>query len=115
MKKQPSELWLRLQKALKTVGLTRQTEIAKALKVKQQTVSKWKLGHTLPNLETMLEVARLTGFETHWLYTGKGAERAKAIKPMDAALQDLFDQCTEDERAEALRYLSYIVESHKGK
>lgn len=55
----------------KKLGLS-QPELAKALKVRKQTVSSWERGVSDPRIETARELARLAGVHVEWLLSGEG-------------------------------------------
>lgn len=103
-------LWSRLQEAFESIGVRTQKEMGKICGVGQTTVSRWKLGETAPNLENMIEISLATRYEVQWLYTGLGKKRVEGIDTKDDALLFLWNQQSDEQKKEILRYAQYIVD-----
>lgn len=60
----------RMRDARKRAGMN-QCELAKALHVSQNTISKWENGHTMPNAYHIYLMAKALGIGSGWLVTGE--------------------------------------------
>lgn len=65
-----------LQFYRKRQGLS-QIDLADALKVSRQTISKWETGAVLPSAENLLALSKLYGVTVDTLFNGKTEERAQ--------------------------------------
>ena len=68
----------------KQQGLS-QIELAEALEVSRQTVSKWETGAALPSAENLLALSKLYGIPADALLNGGGAEPAPVVTELPAA------------------------------
>lgn len=107
-------LGLRIKKQREKQKL-RQIDIAHALQVSSQAVSKWERGENAPDISLLVELAQLLGISVEWLLIGEipesdtfeatifctslngFAEKSKAIHPRDLAMwmNSLFFTLTE--------------------
>ena len=53
----------------------RQIDIANALQISAQAVSKWERGENAPDISVLVELTRLLGVTIEWLLGGTGAEK----------------------------------------
>jgi len=53
----------------------RQSDIAGALQISAQAVSKWERGENAPDISVLVDLARLLGVSVEWLLGGNSAER----------------------------------------
>lgn len=58
-------------------GLT-DAEIARRCKVQQSAVKNYVDGSRLPTADVLLQIARVTGVNLHWLLTGSGSRRVES-------------------------------------
>jgi transcriptional regulator with XRE-family HTH domain len=66
-------LGYRIKKQREKIGL-RQRDIASALQISSQAVSKWERGENAPDISLILELSRLLGVTTEWLLGGTDPE-----------------------------------------
>lgn len=70
-------------------GMTQQ-QLAAALNVSHQAVSRWENGSALPDIQTMIELTRLFGITVEQLLSGEApAEPDKKEAPQDTPLQSI--------------------------
>lgn len=62
----------RLKIAMTNAGNMTQSELARALKVKPQSVQKWAAGTTTPLNKRIDQISRILGCSPGWLATGTG-------------------------------------------
>ena len=67
-----------LQSYRKRQGLS-QIDLADALEVSRQTISKWETGAVLPSAENLLALSRLYGVTADTLLNGKTEERVQEL------------------------------------
>lgn len=67
------EVGRRIVLACRIKWIERQSDIAKALKVSQMTVSYWIRGMKAPPISQGLKLAKILGICVEWLYTGRGS------------------------------------------
>ena len=65
------ELGQRLRTQRERLGL-KQNDVANALQVSPQAVSKWERGENCPDIATLGPLARLLGVSTDWLLDAHG-------------------------------------------
>ena len=70
----------RLRMARLTSGYPRQEDFARALGLKTPTYAHYERPRNEPPQDTLVKVAKLTGFSIHWLVTGEGPPRAAPPK-----------------------------------
>lgn len=87
-----------------------QTEIGKLVGKGQTTVSKWRLGQSLPELSTAIELALKANLCVEWLLTERGPKHPDALID-DPALADVvryWHTVGPMERDEILKHARYI-------
>ncbi len=60
-----------------------QSELAKALKIKKQTISSWERGVSDPRIDTARQLAELAGVHVEWLLSGRGSNGVGASNVVD--------------------------------
>lgn len=80
------EIWQRLQQMRREMGLSdsNDAEFARRLGVEPAAYSNWKLGTNGIGAESILEVARRTGYRAEWIWTG--AKPKQSIRPTHASV-----------------------------
>jgi transcriptional regulator with XRE-family HTH domain len=68
----------RLREQWKRRGLSRE-ELAEALGVSRQAVSKWEGGQSLPDLEKVADLCRLLEISMDWLVFGQGVQGSRSL------------------------------------
>ena len=105
-----TDIYRRLELAFESAGMgTTQVQIAKALKVRQQSVSKWKGGINHPDHSTLYLAAQLTGVSLEWLSTGKGEMRPEKPNPELVELLDRLNALDPETRKKALLILDALT------
>ncbi len=102
-----SNLWDRIEEAFFAAQLRTQVEMAKACDVRQTTVSKWKLGETVPNLRNMIDISKCTRYEVQWLYTGMGRKLVVGTNTTEEILLSLLASRKEDDKKEVLEFAKF--------
>lgn len=69
----------RLKLAMSDAGDMSQSELARALKVKPQSVQKWVAGTTTPLNKRIDQISRILGCSPGWLATGTGEYKLHGI------------------------------------
>lgn len=67
------EVGRRIVLACRIKGIDKQSDIAKALKVSQMTISYWIRWMKAPPISQGLKLAKILGVCVEWLYTGRGS------------------------------------------
>lgn len=89
----------RLYELRKQKGLS-QEELAGRLNVSRQTVSKWEIGDTTPDMEKLAAISELFDISLDELVLGKKAEAADRSSKASGFLQNMEDKvCTQENKA----------------
>lgn len=89
----------RLYELRKQKGLS-QEELAGRLNVSRQTVSKWEIGDTTPDMEKLAAISELFDISLDELVLGKKAEAADQSSKASGFLQNMEDKvCTQENKA----------------
>jgi transcriptional regulator with XRE-family HTH domain len=104
-------IYQRLDEAFNAIGMTKQTERAKALGVDQPTISKWKTGQHAPSFQRLMAIAEITGYAIEYLAMGNGP---RIVAPGDSAsdqINRILQAAPEGERARYLRLLQALEDN----
>lgn len=99
----PSLFWQRLTRAWDRQGLpTSQNGIAKRMNMSQGSTRRWYTGDGRPEIEQVIELARLGRCSIHWLLTGEGLESVN-LDPETASLLKHWNALMPEARTALLR------------
>jgi len=82
----------------KEKGLT-QLELAEAMEVSRQAVSKWETGGALPSMENLLGLSKLYGVPADYLLDDGEEEIGKIESPPPETKEDLESSCKDTKKA----------------
>lgn len=103
--------WNRIQEAMAQAGLTTQTELARALEIKQPSVSAWATGEASPSLESMVRLAEISGMCLEYLAVGRGPRYPADADEYSEELRQILDGLDEAGRAEVIRFARFRTSS----
>jgi transcriptional regulator with XRE-family HTH domain len=84
-------LYSRIKEALKT---EKPAEIARKLGIERQSVYKWRDGKNPPDLDRIIQIARVTNSSLHWLLTGIGPKTVAELKQAAGEAIEQPDEAT---------------------
>lgn len=95
----------RLYELRKQKGLS-QEELAGRLNVSRQTVSKWEIGDTTPDMEKLAAISELFDISLDELVLGKKAEAVDQSSKVSGFLQSMEDKvCTQENKTKVRKGL----------
>lgn len=68
------------QRIIESFGTANAAEIGRQVGKERQSVYKWRDGKSRPDIETLVEIARVTNSSLHWLLTGEGPKSRDDLK-----------------------------------
>lgn len=93
-----------------------QEELAKSLKLTgTQTISRYETGDRCPNIETVINIAEITGKELTWFFSSEESDESKNIDSNTKRFLELFNELNESGQAHILECLENAVYSKRYK
>lgn len=88
----------------------RQSALAKIFELTPNAVRKWLIGEGMPELETVIAIAKWADVNVEWLMTGRGPKHGLRVATKDLVMAEALHSLPRADRNQALGLVRYTIE-----